>query len=358
MKKTDNPPKTSKAKNLLFGLIISFFSFVFCLGTLEIVLRAGLLDGLYAKGFTWIPPRYKAFNRLTDARNAAIAVRHSMKFTDRERSVEKPAGVNYRIAVLGDSFIQGDGVSYDGIWSHILEKKMVALDRSTEVLSWGFGGWSTAKQFGFFQQMGIKFKPDLLIIGFVLNDLEDLLPQVDPNAGVVKRQPKIPVWKTSISSFLTSFKPLFPFSSDFLSAYFEQYYSNIAQKQTYTDALQETNFGDKNLQRYDALLAQFKAFCDSQGVEMLFVLTPNNYDPSFEKMLGSIKPLLEKNKIAYVDTYPAIKAQLSKYTPFELRSNPSNGHPGELVTQVYAQEAFDYLVKNGKYGKAKGNLPK
>ncbi len=358
MKQIDNSPKTSKVKNLLFGLIISFFSFVLCLGTLEIALRFGLLDGLYAKNFTWTPPRYKAFNRLTDARNAVIAVRHSMKFTDRERSVEKPAGVNYRIAVLGDSFIQGDGVSYDGIWSHILEKKMIALDPSTEVLSWGFGGWSTAKQFGFFQQMGVRFKPDLLIIGFVLNDLEDLLPPVDPNAGVVKRQPKIPVWKTSISSFLASFKPIFPFSSDFLAVYFEQYYSNIAQKQTYTDALQETDFGDNNLKRYDALLAQFKAFCDSKGIEMLFVLTPNNYDPSFEKMLSSIKPLLEKNGIAYVDTYPAIKTQLSKYTPFELRSNASNGHPGELVTQVYAQEAFDYLVKNGKYGKAKGSLPK
>jgi hypothetical protein len=38
--------------------------------------------------------------------------------------------------------------------------------------------------------------------------------------------------------------------------------------------------------------------------------------------------------------------ELSGYGIRELWANPANGHPGDLVTDVYARYSMDYLLEN------------
>jgi len=71
--------------------------------------------------------------------NKAISDVNPYKFTDKIRFETKPENV-LRIAVLGDSWIYGDGIYYDKTWSHLLENKINEHYSSIEVLSWGLCG--------------------------------------------------------------------------------------------------------------------------------------------------------------------------------------------------------------------------
>ena len=80
---------------------------------------------------------------------------------------DKPA--RCKIAVLGDSFIWGWGTrpGSDEAWSRQLEKKIPEC----RVFHWGQGGWSTSDQARFMNQSGNRHQLDLVVLGFVDNDL-------------------------------------------------------------------------------------------------------------------------------------------------------------------------------------------
>ena len=94
-------------------------------------------------------------------------------FRDNDHTIEKPAGV-YRIVVLGDSFTEGQGVAFENIYPRVLEKKLNALHSSThyETIVCAKSGRNAVQEVGMYHDQCRQFKPDLLIIGFVLNDTE------------------------------------------------------------------------------------------------------------------------------------------------------------------------------------------
>ena len=113
------------------------------------------------------------FNDSINRRNAEYAKGNSFGFTDRERTRTKPKGV-FRIAVLGDSFIWGSGLDYEQIWSHKLERKLLAEYDSIEVMSWGLCGWSTLDEFNFYKEHGKDFDIDLLMEKDLIVPMMDL----------------------------------------------------------------------------------------------------------------------------------------------------------------------------------------
>ena len=91
-------------------------------------------------------------------------------FRDREYAVEKPAGV-FRIVVLGDSIIWGHGLALDDSFAKQLEQQLnAAFDRPFEVLNFGVSGYSTQQEVELFKVKASHFEPDLVIVGYCLND--------------------------------------------------------------------------------------------------------------------------------------------------------------------------------------------
>lgn len=83
-----------------------------------------------------------------------------------EISEEKQA-TKHRIAMLGDSFAFGWGVNEEESFAHKLGEKLNA-----EVLNFGVPGYSTFQEVASFLDMGIKFKPDAVIIFYIDNDAQ------------------------------------------------------------------------------------------------------------------------------------------------------------------------------------------
>ena len=102
---------------------------------------------------------------------------NSYGMRDREPLPAGAPGV-LRIAVLGDSFTFGLGVSREEAYPSVLEALLLRAPetrgRPTDVLNFGVGGYSSADEALVLEHKALAWDPDLVIVGYVLND-----PQTD-----------------------------------------------------------------------------------------------------------------------------------------------------------------------------------
>ena len=84
----------------------------------------------------------------------------------REYSPSVPVGY-LRVAAFGDSFVYGNEVSDSSTWTAQVER----MDSAVEVLNYGVGGYGLDQAFLRYLRDGEKYHPQLVVIGFVSDDL-------------------------------------------------------------------------------------------------------------------------------------------------------------------------------------------
>lgn len=104
-------------------------------------------------------------------------------FRDDDWSVEKPANV-VRVAVLGDSFVEGNQVAKDKRLTELLESRLAASHLfdgfKVEVMNFGMSGYGTAQELMTFRHEVKKFKPDYVIVGLLTaNDIRNNSEQLE-----------------------------------------------------------------------------------------------------------------------------------------------------------------------------------
>ena len=93
-----------------------------------------------------------------------------------ERGPAKPAGVR-RVLVLGDSVVFGLGLEDDAeTLPAALEQELAErTGRAVQCLDAAVCGWSPWQQQRFLEREGERWQPDLVLLGFVLNDVTERL---------------------------------------------------------------------------------------------------------------------------------------------------------------------------------------
>lgn len=97
---------------------------------------------------------------------------NSLGFRDpREYSLQKPPQT-FRILVLGDSVTFGHGATFETTYPFLLEQRLRDWrpDVAWEVWNLGVPGYNTRQELSYLQEVGPRFDPDLVIIGFYPND--------------------------------------------------------------------------------------------------------------------------------------------------------------------------------------------
>ncbi len=165
-------------RKLLFPLI------GLCIGCLVVF----LLGELTLRVLGWGPPYYtfdadvgyvirpdSAFQVEAGAEGGTRTIRsNSQGLRDVDHAYEKPAGVN-RVLILGDSFCEALQVDLEDTFFRILQDK---LDRTAggaryEVINTGVSGYGTDKELLFYRHEGRKYKPDVVALFFVFNDVRN-----------------------------------------------------------------------------------------------------------------------------------------------------------------------------------------
>lgn len=153
--------------------MIILLTILICLVSLEIFLRIfrsnlPLTPGTYVSHPT---RRYILRpNFLGKTYNCPYKI-NSLGLRDYEYSVFKDKGT-FRILCVGDSFTFGIGLELPDTYPKQLEKLLQARypDKKIEVINCGVPSYNTIYEYLFLKEGGLKYNPDLVIIGYAFND--------------------------------------------------------------------------------------------------------------------------------------------------------------------------------------------
>lgn len=318
--------KPPALRTIVLNVSLVLLSLFFSLGILEVALRYGL----FYKNLIWNPREAELLNLRINNETHAFAEKNQFLFNDVEHTPEKPAGI-YRVAILGDSFVWGDGVPGDKRWNAKVAARLKAANEKIEVMHWGRNGWSTEDEVNFLGQYGLAYSPDLILVNFTTNDLD------------LKRYPRN-YFQWQYSRPVKLIGMVLPNAVNFLSAYINRFVESHSEDLGYTN-WENKQYSPENMEVYQKLLKVFAQLCKKNGIKLYFVLVPNNCDPIFRQKFDAVIPLLKEAEIPFLDLYPPVVEKLKDRPVLDLWANRANGHPGEVLTEVIAEEVMKFLGK-------------
>ena len=141
---------------LLAGSVVAFLLFA------EVAVRLLRADRAAPTGYAPV-----------NTNRRAMRPQNSHAYRDRERTLAKPAGV-HRVVSLGDSFAWGASVEFEDAYPQRLERGLVRRrGEPWEVVSLALPGMNTVDQAAQLEGEGLGYAPDVVLLGYVLNDSED-----------------------------------------------------------------------------------------------------------------------------------------------------------------------------------------
>jgi lysophospholipase L1-like esterase len=105
---------------------------------------------------------------------------------DREYALQKgPA--TFRILVLGDSVTFGHGSIYEHTYPYLTEQRLKAWRSDVDWQVWNLGvpGYNTSQELAYLMEVGPRYRPDLVVVGFFGNDLVENRPVSQPTRQAV-----------------------------------------------------------------------------------------------------------------------------------------------------------------------------
>jgi hypothetical protein len=136
----------------------------------SLVLTAGIVE-LAIRGLGLADPRPSGYAPVNTRKGERP--RNARGYRDLERAIPKPDGVR-RVLALGDSFAWGFGVEFDDAYPQRLERGLTRRRHERwEVVNLALRGMNSAQQAAQLAGEGFAYEPDVVVLGYVLNDSED-----------------------------------------------------------------------------------------------------------------------------------------------------------------------------------------
>ena len=123
--------------------------------------------------YEYTPGRFDVGAGGFDDHNNFFINRHG--FRDVEFTLAKKPNT-VRILALGDSVTAGNGIDdYTKTYPKLLERLLnrQVSGRAFEVFNMGVGGYHTLQEVETLREAGLPFQPDLVMVGFVINDFDE-----------------------------------------------------------------------------------------------------------------------------------------------------------------------------------------
>lgn len=282
---------------------------------------------------------------------------------------------NKRILVMGDSFVWGTGYpNMNTLWWRRLQK--VLNDRGyndVEVIAAGMPAQSTAAQLADARKIIGKYKPDLIIWGYVTNDPDE----IDPNGK--KYVPVMRAWNERPDDFPRSVKHslervfpnlawhLFDIRHKALAK------SNQGKENGYEYGTWELKLLEgSNFEQYAKTVAKVAQFQEEVNLPFFFITLPAGYQSGDSqrdslkagagqltrmqeyhvKRYGKVQPLFDKSGLHFFNTLDDVVNGLrggltnQELSSLQLGISPSNGHPAASLCHLYACCAANILERN------------
>ena len=187
MTTADTCPMAAKRRRWGARLLLVLLGLTLALGSAEIAVRiidppphvlhhvnvAGYrLSSNPIRKFEYTPGRFQVTAGFDDHANFRI---NRYGFRDSEFHLAKDSKT-FRILALGDSVTAGNGVQdYRNTYPKVLERALNLKfpGRIFQVFNMGVGGYETLQEIETLRDVGLQFHPDLVTVGFVINDFNE-----------------------------------------------------------------------------------------------------------------------------------------------------------------------------------------
>lgn len=281
-------------------------------------------------------------------------------FRDRSYSIDKNRG-SYRILNLGNSITFGQGVVIDSVYSKQLEVLLNAEPDTVhyEVINAGVEGYNSFQEYVYFKMKGIKFKPDVVLVGYCLTDPLVITSTKDPfiqnladSSSVVTPNPDTmaPLKNsTQIEAFSGNKPPILDLIKQYLDLhsmlyqFLHQLVHNLKEDMGIRPPLfqlldkEATNDG---WTRSAEALSQLADLARESNTKIVLVIFPvlyklDNYP--FGLVHEFVRTMAQQSGIAVIDLLPVYR----KYQTGTLKISPSDSiHPNVLGHRLAAQTIF------------------
>jgi len=313
----------------------------------EVVLRAAVGLGLLGRGHPFVTflnaldsePVAGSIYRESDDPEIGIelipgARRHHLRinshgFRGPEVSVEPPSDTN-RIVVLGDSETFGALLEESETLPGQLEQELSRLDPDVhyEALNFGCPGYNTRQELAVLQRRAIPFRPDVVVLVYVLNDafLGNQTALVQPS--------------TLLRSYVWAFGTFV--ASRHRPSYYELLHHHGDLVEQYRAHYASEEFADCTV-----LLRRMAAFLDERDVRFVVLIAPEiiGFDDleayPFRELHSRLMDALP-DSVEVVDALDDVAAL--GLPPRELWITPTDCHKNAVVTAVMARALAEGLL--------------
>lgn len=251
------------------------------------------------------------------------------KFGDRDEEyltqIQKPNSV-YRIVVIGDSVTLGWGVDAKDTFAKELEQKLndyiswgSHIVSRVEVINMGIGNYNTTQEVHHFIRDGLKYQPDMILVGYILNDAEPV-PKIRSN--IISRRSYLYVLVYSSIDHILRLIGVKPG--------YQQYYSGLYSN---------NNDGWQHVEESLGLLVET---ADRTGSKVVVVSIPElrSVGPvyPFSFIDDKLKIFGSKKNIDIVSLYPIFYNFDSDKKREKLWVSSEDSHPSSLAHDIIANE--------------------
>lgn len=253
--------------------------------------------------------------------------RHGMRGPD--RPVEKAAGL-FRVVCLGDSITFGEGVRYDDTYPARLEATLSKSrpGRRVEVINAGVQAHGTLDEIAFYLLRCAPFKPDVVTLGFFLNDA------TSGEETIRRNEARTHAWEPSGFSSISRIWEIVArrrAAARLQAEYFAATRSGFSSERW--EACREALRGMERISREDGFRFVVVVFPILWGLDG---------DYPFEDLHRMIADACRESDIEHVDLLDTFRNRRSE----SLWVHPTDQHPNEIAHRLAAECIARHLVES------------
>jgi hypothetical protein len=259
---------------------------------------------------------------------------NSLGWRDEEHEEEKPPGT-YRILGLGDSYLFGQGVRREDICLSKLGRVLTEAlpGKPIETINTGVSAMNTANERRLLERHGLKYEPDLVIVHFVLNDVEKDLFGEGPKVEFFQDYTSIYQTPDTLSEY------------SYLWSWVRQRYLQHKRGREYIKECLESFTSDSAKWRLSSTaLDDIQALCRRNGIALLVVIFPFyvglDGDYPFQPIHDTIRNHCLARSIHVLD----LSEHYASFNGPELWVHPTDQHPNEIAHEIAAEAMAEYIL--------------
>ena len=329
------------------NIILLIFSTLLTLIAAEVLLRAvgyyGARGGRVESTILVDDPilDYRFLPNSSYIKNNIEFATNSHGWRDIEHVVDKPYQT-CRLLVLGDSVTFGYGVPMESAYSRILDEQLAStLDFAIETITIGVSGANLEQEVHLLESEGLRYDPDLVVLGYVLND-----PEVGTSLRAEMAQGQ---------SFFASVKEIAQYSSvaNLIYKGGQQAFwmlrvylgSDVAADYVETDYFNALHSNAEGRERIEASFDRLKSIAASSDRKYLVAIFPVFHeldDYAWTSIHDYVSDLALEAGLQVIDLLSAY----AEYPASELQvESGDHVHPNVLGHQVAANALFEGLME-------------